>query len=592
MSAPNIVVATSTYFNGNGNSASNYPYTSYVNENDTDCVNDQYFSSNPVLTSYKYSTRNGGRTGWVLSSQPVTWTLGGDDSSYFSLEVFGLNWSGLGNWNGHPSGLDGNQSVELFSSELNFENPLDKNGDNIYEINVVATNEAGISSVVPVKITVVNINEAAQLTGSQTSLNDSLAGEDYIVTEEALVSGWSDPEGDTISIANLSVSVGTLSETTVNGLSAWKITDIPDNFEGNISISYSLNSRYESVSTYRSFSVLLDNPYITGPSGIASAGSSTSSKSINENYTSVHTFSANETVTWSLNGGADATLFSINSSTGVLSFSSAPDYETPSDSDSNNSYFVVVRATDSAGNTSDQTLTVSIADSNELNISNHNIGTSYHLEYIRDFDGNLHANSGSVSDELKNSYKYQGNLDVNNDGVMEAIYTNKVSGRWVAGKILSGTNQIDFSDYGTGGGTRVVGIYDDPLISVGLANNGFLSDGTTPAPAAFGATGSDRYTDLNGDGDFNDDNEDRLALNSQVRFQNDLLNDNLSVKASGDYDGDGYQEVYWKTNDGDVYLRSLMHADGNIQYANYQSEEQMSDYLTNNGYQSVISDIV
>ena len=175
---------------------------------------------------------------------------------------------------------------------------------------------------------------------------------------------------------------------------------------------------------------------------------------------------------------------------------------------------------------------------------------------------------------------------------MEAIYTNKVSGRWVAGKILSGTNQIDFSDYGTGGGTRVVGIYDDPLISVGLANNGFLSDGTTPAPAAFGATGSDRYTDLNGDGDFNDDNEDRLALNSQVRFQNDLLNDNLSVKASGDYDGDGYQEVYWKTNDGDVYLRSLMHADGNIQYANYQNQTQMSDYLTNNGYQSVISDII
>jgi len=35
-----------------------------------------------------------------------------------------------------------------------------------------------------------------------------------------------------------------------------------------------------------------------------------------------------------------------------------------------------------------------------------------------------------------------------------------------------------------------------------------------------------------------------------------------------------------------------MHADGNIQYANYQSEEQMSEYLTNNGYSSEISDIV
>ena len=35
-----------------------------------------------------------------------------------------------------------------------------------------------------------------------------------------------------------------------------------------------------------------------------------------------------------------------------------------------------------------------------------------------------------------------------------------------------------------------------------------------------------------------------------------------------------------------------MHADGNIQYANYQSEEQMSDYLTSKGYKEVISDII
>ena len=35
-----------------------------------------------------------------------------------------------------------------------------------------------------------------------------------------------------------------------------------------------------------------------------------------------------------------------------------------------------------------------------------------------------------------------------------------------------------------------------------------------------------------------------------------------------------------------------MHADGNIQYANYQSESQMSNYLISNGYESVISDML
>ena len=105
-------------------------------------------------------------------------------------------------------------------------------------------------------------------------------------------------------------------------------------------------------------------PNIKGPSG--SAGDSTSSITISENGTTVSTFTANQTVTWSLNGGADASLFSIDSSSGALSFSSAPDYETPGDSDSGNDYVVTVRATDSADNTSDQTVTINVADIDEI----------------------------------------------------------------------------------------------------------------------------------------------------------------------------------------------------------------------------------
>ena len=183
-------------------------------------------------------------------------------------------------------------------------------------------------------------------------------------------------------------------------------------------------------------------------------------------------------------------------------------------------------------------------------------------------------------------------LDVNGDGVFAAIFTNKSSKRWVTAKVDSTTGKIDFDDNGAGGGTRVVGIYADPLIAEGEKYGGFLSDGTTPAPAPFGATGSDRYVDLNGDGDFNDDNEDRLALNSQVRFQNDLKIDNLIAKKSNDFDSDGIREVYWKTSDGTAYLRALMHADGNIRYANYQSESQMSEYLTTYGLSNAITEII
>ena len=182
------------------------------------------------------------------------------------------------------------------------------------------------------------------------------------------------------------------------------------------------------------------------------------------------------------------------------------------------------------------------------------LNQTYELAGIKDFDGSPHANTGSISAEAKQSYKYQGMVDVNKDGESEAIFTNKITGRWATASISS-SGEIDYTDYGKGGTTRIVGIYIDPLVTSGDVVQ------------------------------FSDHD-------SQYRFQNDLKNDNLLVKTSGDYDSDGVQEVYWKTADGSAYLRSLMHADGNIRYANYQSEEQMSNYLTNNGYESVISDII
>ena len=179
--------------------------------------------------------------------------------------------------------------------------------------------------------------------------------------------------------------------------------------------------------------------------------------------------------------------------------------------------------------------------------------TQYSLSEIKDYDGNLHANN-NASEEVKSSYKYQGFLDINDDGIKEAIFTNQKSGRWATASLNLNTGLPDYSQHGEGGITRIVGIYIDPLVQSGDV-----------------IEGSD--------------------FDSQRRFQNDLNKDNLTVKASGDYDGDGFREVYWKTNDGSAYLRALMHADGNIQYANYQSESQMRDYLTSNGSEFFIGEI-
>ena len=93
---------------------------------------------------------------------------------------------------------------------------------------------------------------------------------------------------------------------------------------------------------------------------------------INENITSVYTYTADEEVTWSLSGSAasatDYTKFTIDSSTGDLTFNTVPDHENPIDENGNNLYCLTINATDTDGESSSQELWVLIWDvENEYN---------------------------------------------------------------------------------------------------------------------------------------------------------------------------------------------------------------------------------
>jgi len=114
-------------------------------------------------------------------------------------------------------------------------------------------------------------------------------------------------------------------------------------------------------------------------------------KAVYENETSVMTLSASDDeddqITFSISGGADASAFTLTPE-GVLSFNTTPDYET------NNGYSLVVTATESATqsggvisnpNSSDQNITITIADLNErpemtspsaFNFSGNNLGVT------------------------------------------------------------------------------------------------------------------------------------------------------------------------------------------------------------------------
>jgi hypothetical protein len=99
----------------------------------------------------------------------------------------------------------------------------------------------------------------------------------------------------------------------------------------------------------------------------SNGGKDTATISVVENETAVTTVSASDpdpgqTPSYSISGGVDAAKFTINSTTGALAFSVAPDFEAPTDIDADNKYEVVVRASDSSSAFSEQAITVIVTN--------------------------------------------------------------------------------------------------------------------------------------------------------------------------------------------------------------------------------------
>ena len=101
-----------------------------------------------------------------------------------------------------------------------------------------------------------------------------------------------------------------------------------------------------------------------------------------ENDTTVKTITATDTdtpaqtLTYSISGGADAAKFSIDGTSGKLTFQTAPNFEVPTDNDgvnSDNIYNVTVQVSDGTA-TDSQDLAVTVTDVNEAPVITSNDG--------------------------------------------------------------------------------------------------------------------------------------------------------------------------------------------------------------------------
>lgn len=120
-----------------------------------------------------------------------------------------------------------------------------------------------------------------------------------------------------------------------------------------------------------------DGPTNHAPQITNNGGQATAAINAAENQTAVTTVTATDSdggnLIYSIAGGADANLFDINASTGVVTFKAAPNFEAPGDAGANNVYEIIVQVSDGSL-TDTQTITITVTDVNEAPVITSNGG--------------------------------------------------------------------------------------------------------------------------------------------------------------------------------------------------------------------------
>ncbi|MFM1815781.1 MAG: hypothetical protein RLZ98_2476, partial [Pseudomonadota bacterium] len=188
---------------------------------------------------------------------------------------------------------------------------------------------------------------------------------------------------------------------------------------------------------------------------------------------------AGQVVTYAI-GGADAALFDIDPASGVLSFKSAPDFETPQDAGSDNIYDVVVTATDDGVPTASDTQAIAITVTDVAGMT---------------YNGNASANTQSGTSENDTMNGRGGN------DVLSGLAGNDTINGGSGNDTLDGDTGNDTLN-GQGGNDTINGGDGNDIITgaggVDLMTGGFGSDTFVFATASQSGSGTtrDRITDF------------------------------------------------------------------------------------------------
>jgi hypothetical protein len=317
----------------------------------------------PVITS-----NGGGATASVSvaeNSTAVT-TVTATDADLTSQT---LNYSISGGADAARFTINASTGVLQFAAAPDYESLADADGNNIYVVTVQASDGAGGIATQTLSVTVTPVNDNAPVItsnggGSTASVNvaeSSTAVTTVVATDADLPSqtlSYSLSGGADAAFFTIDAGTGALSFTSTPDHESPADADQNNVYVVTVQVSDGMGGTATQTLSVTVTPVNDNAPVITGGSSV--------SVSVAENTTAVTTVAATDadlptqSLSYSLSGGADAALFTIDAGTGLLSFVSAPVYENPADADGNNVYVVTVQVSDGAGGTSTQTLSVTV----------------------------------------------------------------------------------------------------------------------------------------------------------------------------------------------------------------------------------------
>jgi hypothetical protein len=262
-------------------------------------------------------------------------------------------------------GMDGDQfrigaasGLLVFARPPNFEQPEDADTDNIYEVDITVSDDNGGSKGVSLLVTVIDLPEAPVINAPAVL---EVEESERLAYELAAY----DPDGGELSF---SLEGGADDEVfMLDAVSGVLRPEISLDFEQ--PGDENRDSRYEvlvgatdedgDLSTH---ALRIHVTEVNEPPVLSVAGSLTTS----ENRLAVTTVTASdpeqESLTFQVSGGADASLFDINADNGALVFVEPPDFEMPSDTNGDNTYELIIGVTDYRGLSDTRPVLVHVTD--------------------------------------------------------------------------------------------------------------------------------------------------------------------------------------------------------------------------------------